>query len=338
MGLFSKLFKSSETENDGVFESQYNTLKELSNLISDYEYASSKSLYENYDAVFPLIEQFIDVANKIDEKKTIARIKKEAKAMNPSDSIPYHKDFHTTVFNEQELLKRILGKVQRIQHKFSLVHDGIESFEKRYADIPCAEIQLSDEFVKRNKMMDMPELKFASVGKAFNKDKLVKFIVIDTETTGIKASNGRIVQLSAVKYVEFEPVEVWNTYIDPLREIPKTASDVNGITDDMVKGKPTIKQVAKSFSEFVGNWDIVGYNLAFDMRFLFAEGIDLTETKRKYFDVYTLAKKAFKGDLESFTLTDVAEHCRIYFPAHNSLYDCYATAEVFEKVIDEIVF
>lgn len=337
MGLFSKLFNSAPSESDGKFEDQYNRLKEICKEITKYEYVSDSVRYEKYDEIYPLTEEFISIAESIDEGKANARIKKEAKQMHPKDPMPYHDDFRKTVFRDGNFIKEITSNVKGIQYKIKRVYDGIESFKAKYDGIPYAKIELSDEPVRRNNMINMPEIKYSPVGKSFNKERLVKFIVIDTETTGLKASNNRIIQLSAVKYVEFEPVEIWNTYIDPLREIPADASKVNGITDDMVKGKPTIKQVAKSFTEFVEKWDVVGYNLPFDMRFLYAEGIDLTETKRKYYDVLPLAKKAFKDNLEHFTLSDVASHCRVYFPAHNSLNDCFATAEVFEKVIDEII-
>ena len=194
-----------------------------------------------------------------------------------------------------------------------------------------------DSDIHRNNLSMMTEVKYASVGKAFNKDKVMKFVVVDTETTGLKASNGRIVQLSAVKYVDWEPVETWDTYIDPGKvKIGAEATKVNGITNEMLIGKPSIKQVSHSFVDFVGEAAVVGYNLQFDLKFLYAEGINLTEIKRKYYDVLALARKYYKGELYSFSLMDVASHNRIYFNAHNSLHDCLATGEIFELIVDGI--
>ena len=332
MGLFSKLMNP---EKDNEFDKNYNLLKELEAQFYPYSSFPYYISYKYFDKVYPLTDKFISIAEQIDEKKAFSRLKKEAKAMHPLDRYPFHDDFHICVF-DNDSWKRVVSDVRSIRSKLLREHRSIESFISKYSEIPSAEIKLSDEFIKRNKVIDMPEIKFAPVSKSFNKDKLVKFIVIDTETTGLKASNCRIIQLSAVKYVEFEPVEVWNTLINPLREIPKEASTINGKTDEMVKDKATIKQVAKSFIDFIGDLDVIGYNLAFDMKFLFAEGIDLMKTKRKYYDVYMLSKKAFKKDLDKFKLTDVAEYCGIYFPAHDSLNDCFATGELFEKIIDEI--
>ena len=324
----------SDSKRQDSFEENYTLLKEYASQIMKYEHASPADA-DKAIKVIPICEQFLSVADETDKRKAFNAMKKEAKAEDPKSSIPYHSVFKHIIRGDDSW-ERVVSSVKSMHDRFALWDRKINEFNLKYADIPCCEIQLSDEPVKRNKMLMIPDIKYASVGKTFNKGKLLKFVVVDVETTGLKASSERIIQLSAVKYVDWEAVEIWNTYIDPKREIPKEASDINGITDDMVKGKPTIKQVAKSFADFVDNWDVVGYNLPFDYRFLYAEGIDLTEKKRKYYDVYALAKKAYKDDLDEFTLIEVAKYNGIYFNAHNSLNDCFATAEVFEKVIDEI--
>lgn len=332
MGLFGKLLGSAK---DDEFDANYNQLKEYAKEIMKYSNATPKQA-NKANEIIPVCDDFLAIVETIDRKKANTMIRKEAKADSPRDRIPYHSDFKVSIFGSDDMLESVIRTVNSIKSRFVLWDKKIAEFNDEFSSVPSCEIQLSDEFVKRGKMIEIPEIKYATVGKAFNKDKLLKFVVIDTETTGLKASSERIIQLSAVKYVDWQPVEVWNTYIDPKREIPKEASSVNGITDDMVKGKPTIKQVAKSFVEFVGDWDVVGYNLPFDYKFLYAEGIDLTEQKRKYYDVLSLAKKVYKNDLYSFTLTDVAEYNKIFFDAHNSLNDCYATGLVFKIIIDEI--
>lgn len=332
MGLFGKILGSAK---DDDFDANYNQLKAYAAKVMPYYFATPK-LASKASEIIPVCDDFLALAETIDRKKVNSAIRKEAKAENPRDKFPYHSVFKAVIHGNEDVMESVIRDVNKIKNSFVLWDKKITEFNNMFASVPSCEIQLSDEFIKRGKMIEIPEIKYASVGKAFNKDKLLKFIVIDTETTGLKASSERIIQLTAAKYVDWQPVEVWNTYIDPKREIPKEASDINGITDDMVKGKPTIKQVAKSFTEFVSDWDVVGYNLPFDYKFLYAEGIDLTEQKRKYYDVLSLAKKVYKTDLTSFTLSDVAEYNKIFFDAHNSLNDCYATGMVFKIIIDEI--
>lgn len=335
MGFFSKLLQKNN-ENDPEFDAQYEKLKNLAAQIVPYEY-SGMSDAMRAPTIVSLCNEFTSLASCIDSKKVLNCFRKEAKAANPETRMPLHPIFRNCVFGQDDDWDRVVRSIKRIGEKYSMWYQGVCTFNERLNGIPSATIQLSDDHVLRNNMLLMPEIKYASVGKSFNKDALVRFVVIDTETTGLKASNGRIVQLSAIKYADWEPVGTWSTYIDPGKvKIEAEATKINGITNEMVAGKPTIKQVAHSFMDFVGDCSVVGYNLPFDLKFLYAEGIDLTNTKRKYFDVLALAKRCYKNDLDSFSLEDVAEYNRVYFIPHNSLHDCLATGVIFERIVDDI--
>lgn len=192
--------------------------------------------------------------------------------------------------------------------------------------------------LERLRLSDMPEIKYSAVTASFNPDRLPSFVVIDTETNGIKIQGGRILELSAIRYEDFQPVAAWTSLVNPQKAIPADATAVNGITDDMVASSPTLAQVSASFIDFIGTSPLVGYNLPFDLKFLYSRGIDLTAQKRKYYDVLEVARRAFKKDeVFSYKLVDVSEACGI-FPdsAHRSLADCFTTAQVFQCCIDRI--
>lgn len=339
MGLFS-IFKKKESnlesQESSQFKEQYEELKELASQILKYKYKSPSDVYRIYDTLIPIADRFFEIANQIDKEQALRKFTKEAKEHDPKLTYPFHPDFDSTAWGKPDDWDKAIKNIRNAYDKYTDWCTGIEKFNEKYSSVPMCDIELSDIGLKRNKMIDIPEIKYTSIGKSFNKDRLLKFVVVDTETTGLKASSERIVQLSAVKYVDWEPVEAWSTYINPKRPIPAEASAVNKITDEMLADKPTIKQVAESFTQFVKDYDVVGYNLPFDYRFLFAEGIDLTQQKRRYYDVYSLAKKWYKDELSSYSLEDVTEYMRIYYNAHNSLNDCYATAEAFEKLVNYI--
>ena len=192
--------------------------------------------------------------------------------------------------------------------------------------------------LERLRLSDMPEIKYTAITASFNPDRLPSFVVIDTETNGIKIQGGRILELSAIRYEDFQPVAAWTSLVNPEKAIPADATAVNGITDDMVASAPTLAQVSASFIDFIGTSPLVGYNLPFDLKFLYSRGIDLTAQKRKYYDVLEVARRAFKKDeVFSYKLVDVSEACGI-FPdsAHRSLADCFTTAQVFQCCIDRI--
>lgn len=336
MGLFSKLFNNEEKANNRArFNEDYEKLKDMAGTILRYKFLSNFTA-ETFNKVWPLCDEFITIANEIDKKEAVNRFKKEAKEDSASKVFSTHKVFETDYKGDGEEWERVIAKINSVKVKLERWNDGVTRFNEKYANVPDFAITLNEPNIKRNKLIELPEIKFSSVSKSFNKDKLMTFVVVDTETTGLKASSERIIQLSAVKYVDWEPVGKWNTYINPMRDIPAEASTINGITNEMVADAPTIKEVHDSFLAFVGESPVVGYNLPFDYKFLYMEGIDLTEQKRKYYDVMSIAKKKYKDDLYSYALTDVANFNNIYFDAHNSLNDCFATAEVFECLVDEI--
>ena len=328
MGLFDKLFG---TKTDPVFEEKYARMKECAELVNSLFYMSRSE--ERADAYLEF-ERLAEEVNAVDFNKKFV---KDCEGL--SGIYPFHPSFGISLFDKkQDSLSKIR---ERLREKYLIIQAFVakkEAFNKRYSNLQEYEITLSDDKVLRNLLSEMPEVKYANITKSFNKYKLTSFVVVDTETTGLKATSDRIVQLSAVRYVGWEPTEVFNTYINPKKPIPSEATKIHGITDDMVADAPTIKQVNKSFMEFIGESDVVGYNLPFDMGFLYAEGIDLItdHKKRKYYDVLALARKVYKKDLDSFKLVDVALHQGIAFSAHNSLNDCCATGEVFCNLVDEI--
>ena len=59
-------------------------------------------------------------------------------------------------------------------------------------------------------------------------------MVFDLETTGINQETDAIIEISAVKVRNHEVIEEFSTLVNPGRRIPKAATAVNGITDDIV--------------------------------------------------------------------------------------------------------
>ena len=46
------------------------------------------------------------------------------------------------------------------------------------------------------------------------------YIVLDFETTGLRAGADKIIQIGAIKYVNHEVKDMFNTFINPFRHIP----------------------------------------------------------------------------------------------------------------------
>lgn len=97
-------------------------------------------------------------------------------------------------------------------------------------------------------------------------------IFFDLETTGTNVDQDRIVQIHTTKIHPDGSKESKTRLVNPTIPIPTEASDVHGITDDMVKNEPPFKRIAKGMAEFFHGCDLAGYNSnRFDVPLLITE-------------------------------------------------------------------
>jgi DNA polymerase-3 subunit epsilon len=140
----------------------------------------------------------------------------------------------------------------------------------------------------------------------------MRFIAFDLETTGTLANVDKIVEIGAVRFVDGEVEAIYSTLVDPLRPIPSGASAVNGITDDMVAGKPKIEELLESFTEFCADDVLVAHNAVFDYGFLLADfnRYEMGTPRGVVLDSYPMAKKVLPG-LANYKLATLVQHLEI---------------------------
>lgn len=90
-------------------------------------------------------------------------------------------------------------------------------------------------------------------------------LYLDTETTGFSAYSGDVIVEVAI--VDDTGRTIMDTLVNPRRPIPWQATNVHGITDAMVRGKPSIEQLLPRIHEIIANEHVVVYNAAFDTQF-----------------------------------------------------------------------
>ncbi|MBY0347741.1 MAG: 3'-5' exonuclease [Hydrotalea flava] len=159
---------------------------------------------------------------------------------------------------------------------------------------------------------------------------------IDLETTGINIGTDKIVEIAIVKIMPDGTRQVKRKLINPGMPIPKGASDVHGITDEMVKNAPTFKQVANEIKQFIGNADLCGYNSnRFDIPMLIEEfsrsGLDFSIEGRKFIDV----QKIFHLKEQRTLSAAYKFYCNKQLDgAHGAEVDAMATWEILEAQVE----
>jgi DNA polymerase III subunit epsilon len=98
-------------------------------------------------------------------------------------------------------------------------------------------------------------------------------IVLDTETTGLEASQGhRIIEIGCVELENRRLTgKHYHQYIRPDREIDEGAQQVHGISNEFLTDKPDFAEIADAFLAFVSGAELLIHNAAFDIGFLDAE-------------------------------------------------------------------
>ena len=112
-----------------------------------------------------------------------------------------------------------------------------------------------------------------------------RLIVLDTETTGIKISEGhRIVEIGAVQILDREITELeFHKYLQPNRNVGESFK-IHGISNKFLKDKQQFRAIAKDFIAFIEGTTLIIHNAPFDLEFLNNE-LKIIGFKKKIEDI-----------------------------------------------------
>ncbi len=161
------------------------------------------------------------------------------------------------------------------------------------------------------------------------------FIAFDTETTGLDAAVGRIVEIGGIKFDRRGVIARYNALINPQMPMPEEAGKVNGITDAMLKDKPVIAEVFPDFLDFIGTGILVAHNAPFDINYVNTELARAEQPllTHKVVDTRIFVKEVVPG-LSSYALQDLAVQFGITaLEAHRAEDDARVCMELFEHTL-----
>lgn len=168
----------------------------------------------------------------------------------------------------------------------------------------------------------------------------MRLVFLDTETTGFNRSANDVTAGHAV--IELACVETidgiitnnyFHSYIKTDKEIDPKAGRVHGITKELLENRPTFKEIAARFMDFVANDVIVMHNASFDIAFLNNELMQSNLPCRgfSYIDSLKIARDMFP--LQDNRLSSLCKRLGVqHHGAHSALGDAFALAEVYHAM------
>jgi len=158
------------------------------------------------------------------------------------------------------------------------------------------------------------------------------FVCVDLETTGLDTKKDKIIEIAATLFTFDKKIATFETLVDPNCIIPAASIEIHNITQDMVAGKPKIKEVLPTLLEFIGNNIIVGHGILFDIEVIQSTANELgIPIPRKYPFIDTLRMARIYGQSPINSLEKLREHFNIQPEgAHRAMNDVIVNIEVFK--------
>ena len=249
---------------------------------------------------------------------------------------------------KEEEARRKAEEIQRKREERYVAYDKMVSSIEPYS------VSISEGKAPKQSASVVNDLTFSTITVRTDMTKLGNFVALDTETTGLKCSSDEIIDIAAIRFRNFQHVAKFSMLLAPRKPIPERITAINHITDEMVAGCPCFQQVALSLVEFIGDDNIVGHNLPFDLKFIVHYGADITTKKRKYYDTLAISQKTIKKikmkwdkELEAYVEDDNSDGISNYkletlcsyldiinIDAHRAESDALATGILFHKLAE----
>ncbi len=169
----------------------------------------------------------------------------------------------------------------------------------------------------------------------------IRFVVLDTETTGLDARNDRIVTIGAVAVVAGEIV-MRDGFSAMVRvEENTSAVEVHGVTRDETRKGVEEPLALEHFLEYLRDGVIVGHHIGHDIGVFNAAlgrhwGIELLNRSLDTMDLTLHLERAgaFTGPIRRFTLDALCEMFGVVpHDRHTASGDAFLTAQVFLRLL-----
>lgn len=165
------------------------------------------------------------------------------------------------------------------------------------------------------------------------------YTMLDIETTGLSPYRNRITELGAIKVRNGKVVDEYTNLVKfpDSNKVPAFITKLNGINEQLIneQGIP-VERAAQEFRDFIGNDIIIGYNVNFDLNFIYdlMKKYNLPTLDNDYVDVLRLARVFYPCERHN-RLIDVMQRAGIaQVEQHRGLDDSLDTKKVYDDFRD----
>ncbi len=161
------------------------------------------------------------------------------------------------------------------------------------------------------------------------------FVSIDVEATGVDPSKSEIIEIACVRVEGGVITERFSSLVYPGYPLPQRITDLTGITNAMLVGKPKMEDVLPKFLRFVGDSVIVAHRVEKDIAFIDKYYRQLYGKRFRHPHICTLnLAKNILPELRRYSLKDLADYFGIeYRRIHRAMDDAQTTALVFLELL-----
>ena len=159
------------------------------------------------------------------------------------------------------------------------------------------------------------------------------YVALDLETTGLSADTDDIIEVGAVKFQNGQVIDVFQSLVNPRRQIPYNVQRLCNISQMEVDSAPVFTELARKLDSFLEDRPLVGHNISFDLNFLGRKGIGQNNSSC---DTLDMAKLLLPGIPER-SLSSVADYLGIHHStAHRALADAEMSREIFVSLLNKL--
>lgn len=165
------------------------------------------------------------------------------------------------------------------------------------------------------------------------------FIVFDLETTGLNPASEEITEIAAVRVVEGEIRDFFQTYVNPHKPIPAEITELTGISDETVADAPDLDKAVPEFLAWAGEgqYPLVAHNAGFDMGFL-RTACQRLGIEREFTSIDTLEmSRLMLPHMHKFKLNILAKELQVGpFEHHRASEDAAVLGRIYVKLLKRL--